>query len=120
MDVIRLSEFDYDLLCARFSEHDNSFRRMHGALDEATAVNPAERLVALRELERHFDIDLGSLCDRWSRRTRADTHPLERSVLEFMAEARAVDDAWELWIRVDRVQHVRDIMEDRLVPEPGS
>ncbi len=118
MDVVRLSVEDHALLCARFGEHGNSQRRMRDALAEAhDALGTLERLGALRAMERSLDVDLGSICWRWAHRGDAATHPLEHTVMEYVAEPRGAGDAWQLWIWIDRVRQLRELMEGRLVGE---
>ncbi len=119
MEFVRLSKQDHALLCARFAEHGNSQRRMRDALSGvATPQDVLGRLRALREMERAFDIDLGAVCWRWEHRIDEATHPLERSVMEYVADARGTGPAWELWVRLDRVRVLRELMEGRLVGEP--
>lgn len=120
MEVVCLGLDDRRLLAARFAEHGNSQRRMRAALLEGGSTEAAERLEALRLVERHFGVDLGSLCHRFARREDAATHPLERGVLDFVACRRLRrDGAEELWVLVDRVRQVRELVEgDRLVLEP--
>lgn len=122
MDVVCLSAGDCRLLAARFAEHGNSHRRMAGALREAGAVELVERLAALRRMEIHFAVDLGSLCHRFERRDAPAIHPLERAVLDYVASwGRRGDRAEELWVRLDRVRQVRDLIdEDELVSEPDA
>jgi hypothetical protein len=120
IEVLRLDEVDCRLLSARFAQHDNSHRRMAGALREAGALDMLDRLRALRSLERRFAIDLGSLCHRFERRNDAGTHPIERSVLSYVArEQRGPDGRMALLVLVDRVRSVRALIErGPLVYEP--
>jgi hypothetical protein len=112
VEIVRLTPEDCRLFSARFAEHGNSHRRMAGALGEAGATAALERIRVLRRLEAHFAIDLGSLCHRFERRDDAATHPLERLVLNYVAAWRRVDDgAEELWVRVDRVRALRELIE---------
>jgi len=121
MNVVRLSDLDQRLLAARFAQHGNSHRRMRSALAEAGVEASVSRLDALRRLERSFQIDLGSLCHRHGRRNRPETHPVERLVLDFITEVRFPGDAGEeLWVHLDRVAQVRDLMNGRLVGEPDA
>jgi hypothetical protein len=119
-EVLRLDEVDCRLLSARFRQHANSHRRMAGALREAGALEMLDRLRALRGLERRFAIDLGSLCHRFERRNDAGTHPIERSVLSYVARERTGPDGrMELLVLVDRVRSVRALIErGPLVYEP--
>ncbi|NLG63179.1 MAG: hypothetical protein GX539_13140 [Candidatus Cloacimonetes bacterium] len=119
MNVVRLSRQDHALLCARFAEHGNSQRRMRDALEEAAV--PADvigRLCALREMERALEVDLGAVCWRWEHRNDEATHPLERQIMEYVAEPRGTGSGWELWVRLDSVHALRELMEGRLVGEP--
>ncbi len=119
MDFVRLSQQDHALLCARFAGHGNSQRRMRDALTEtSTPGNVLDRLQALRQIERTHDFDLGAVCWRWEHRTDEATHPLERQVMEYVAEARGTGGEWMLWVRLDRVRVLRELMEGRLVGEP--
>ncbi len=120
MEVVQLDEADCRLLAARFEQHGNSHRRMAGALREADATEMLARLRALRALERRFAIDLGSLCYRFGRRDAAGTHPLERSVLDYVArESIGPDGRRDLLVMVDRVRSVRTLIEQgRLVHDP--
>jgi hypothetical protein len=112
VEIIRLSEEDFQLLVTRFAEHGNSQRRMAIALGEAGAATEVEHLRGLGRLEMHFMIDLGSLCHRFQKRNDAGTHPLERQVLDFVASWRVEEDgARELWVVVDRVRQLRHFME---------
>jgi len=120
MEVVQLDEADCRLLAARFEQHGNSHRRMAGALREAGALDLLERLRALRGLERRFAIDLGSLCHRFQHRDAAGTHPIERSVLAYVATERTGPDGRRgLLVMVDRVRSVRALIEQgRLVHDP--
>jgi hypothetical protein len=37
--------------------------------------------------------------------------------MEYVAEPRGTATAWELWVRLDRVRVLRELMEGRLVGE---
>lgn len=120
MNVVCLSPSDRSLLCARFAEHGNSFRRMADALGEAGAADARARLTALRQVERQFDLDLAEICYRFERRNRDSTHAMERTVVEFVAEERQNGDELQLWIIPERVQQVRELMDGKLVGERES
>jgi hypothetical protein len=115
MHVVRLTSSDRNLLCARFAEHGNSFRRMLDALCQAGADDAGARLAALRRIERRFDVDLAEICHRHGRRHLADTHPIERLVLDFITEERHCGPDPQLWIMPDRVHLVRQLKEGKLV-----
>jgi hypothetical protein len=117
MDVVCLTSQDHALLCARFAEHGNSQRRMRDALRDVHAARALERLCALRAMERRFGVDLGAVCWRWQHRADPQTHPLEHSVMSYIAERRNAQDGWELWIRLDRVHQLRELMAGGLVGE---
>jgi hypothetical protein len=122
MDIVSLTPTDFRLLTARFMEHDNSHRRMTSALAEAGAHAARERLAALRSMEIRFGIDLGSLCYRFSHRSDPGTHPIEQTVLAYVAQWRCSSDGREeLWVLLDRVRQVRELMvegEGQLAREP--
>ena len=118
--IVRLNPTDRRLLCARFDEHGNSHRRMFDALTEAGADEAGARLLALRTIEKTYDLDLAEICARHARRNDARTHPIERLVLEFIAEERHAEDETQLWILPDRVRQVRELMDGRLVGETES
>jgi len=120
MNVVRLSASDCRLLAARHAGHANSHRRMRAALSEVGARAAVARLDALRALERRFDIDLGVITGLHTRRDAADLHPIERLVLSYVSETRKSDHGEELWVLLDRVRDIRDLMEGRLVGEPGA
>ncbi len=122
MHVVCLSAEDCRLLAERFAVHGNSHRRMAGALKEAGALDTLERAGALRRLEANFEIDLGSLCHRFARRDHPSTHPLERMVLTYVATWRpCTEGGGELWVHVDRVREVRELIEEgERVGEPGA
>ena len=121
MEVVRLSVADCGLLAARYVEHGNSHRRMSLALQEAGAAPTVERLVNLRKLEHRFDVDLGLLCHWFVRREREDTHPVERTIINYLATARGTTDEREVWILIDRVRELRAFLDEgRLVAEPES
>lgn len=115
MHVVRLTESDRVLLCARFAEHGNSHVRMLSALADAGAQECRDRLAALRRIEKSFDLDLAEICHRHARRHDSRTHPIERLVLDFIAEERFDADEPQLWVLPERVRQVRDLMEGRLV-----
>jgi hypothetical protein len=120
VEVISLSAGDCRLLVARCAEHGNSHRRLVAALREAGATETVERARALRRLERHFQVDLGSLCLRHSRRDEPGAHPLERLVVEYVTSTRD-GDAGEVRVLLDRLREVRELMDaGQLVREPGS
>jgi hypothetical protein len=120
MEIVSLTPTDCRLLTSRFSEHDNSHRRMTSALEEAGAYAPRERLAALRALEIRFSIDLGSLCYRFMHRSDPGTHAIEQTVLAYVAQWRCSSDGREeLWVLLDRVRQVRELMEEgQLAREP--
>ncbi|CAN5642226.1 hypothetical protein BH23GEM10_BH23GEM10_03860 [soil metagenome] len=117
MDVVRLTASDCRLLRARWAEHDNSQRRMMQALTEAGSKS-ATRLDALRRIEKRFDLDLAEICYRHARRN--DAHPIERLVLEFIAEERHEPDDTQLWILPGNVRQVRELMDGKLVGDRDS
>lgn len=120
MDVVCLSASDRRLLCARFTEHENSHPRMIDALGDVAAGTKAS-LHALRCLERRFDLDLAEICHRHARRQDADTHPIERAVLDFIAEERMLPAGdVRLFILPQRVRQLRELMEGRLFVERES
>jgi hypothetical protein len=120
MNVICLTPADRSLLCARFTEHDNSHRRMFDALCEAGADDAGARLVALRAIEKRFDLDLAEICYRHSRRNHAKTHAIERMVVEFITEERHHEDGTQLWVMPERVLQVRELMDGKLVGDLES
>jgi hypothetical protein len=120
VQVVCLSHADRRLLSARFAVHGNSHRRMRGALEEAHAATAIAHLDALRGLERRFRVDLGSICWRYERRETPGVHPIERFVIAYITQCRRSERGDELWILLDRVSEIRDLMEGRLVGEPGS
>jgi hypothetical protein len=113
MQVVRLTEHDRQLLCARFRQHGNSHRKMLGALADAGAHDSGARLAALRRIEKRFDLDLAEICHRIDRRKTGAAHPIERVVLDFIAEERRADDGTQLWVMPDRVRQVRDLMDGK-------
>lgn len=120
MEILRLTPADCQLLSTRFAEHGNSLSVMRRALDEAGRHDDLERLRALRRMELHFRVDLGSLCHRFQLRDAPGTHPIETGVLDYVAQWRLADDGTpRLWVRIDRVRQIRQLMEeDELVREP--
>lgn len=115
MEVVRLEERDCRLLAARWAEHGNSMRRMRAALEEAGARDGLGRLEALRGVEKTFAVDLGSLCHKWLHRDHPRTHPLEREVMGWVAQAQTRGDgSLELTVIVDRVRQLRDLMAGQL------
>jgi hypothetical protein len=122
MDVISLTAADCRLLTARYAEHDNSHRRMSSALAESGSTRSLERLRALRSMEVHFGVDLGSLCFRFTHRNDKGTHPIEQTVLAYMAQWRSSSTGGdELWVLLDRVREVRELMQEeegQLAREP--
>lgn len=122
MEILRLTERDCRLLSTRFADHGNSHRGVCAAFRDDERAAEAERLEALRRMELRFGIDLGSLCYRFLRREAAHTHPLEKLVLDYIADWRTDSDGENgLWVRLDHVRKVRQLMEeDELVREPES
>jgi hypothetical protein len=112
MEVLSLKRSDCALLAARFREHGNSQRRMLGALEEAGAKESYTRLVVLRNIEKQMGVDLGMVCHRFEGRNNVGTHSLERAVLNYIAQWRPdVSGAQELWVRLDRIREVHDLIE---------
>lgn len=121
MEVVRLTSSDCTLLSARYSTHANSHRRMSIALTEAGAGGALGRLTTLRALERQFDVDLGMLCHWYEQRDAAQTHPVQSAIIRYLTASHVQDGGPELWIRLDRVRDLRDLMEEsRLVGDPES
>jgi hypothetical protein len=117
MDVICLSAPDRRLLCARYAEQGNSFRRMFDALADAGASDACARLAALRRIERQFDLDLAEICHRHAHRNDERTHPIERQVVDFVAEERQCGADAQLWVMPGRVRQLRELMDGKLVGE---
>jgi hypothetical protein len=117
-ELVSLSKADCGLLAARYGEHGNSQRRFLQALEEAAADDSFARMCTLRQMERHFAVDLGMLCYHFMHRNDKDTHPIKRAVMNYVAEwgfgANALE---ELHVRIDRVREVRDIVEDGRLAE---
>ena len=120
MHVVCLTASDQNLLRARWTEHDNSQRRMLDALAEAGASEASERLGALRSIEKRYDLDLAEICHRHAHRNDDTTHPIERMVLDFIAEEREVEHDTQLLVLPDRVRQVRELMNGKLVGDPES
>ena len=112
--IVCLSPADRRLLCSRFDEHGNSHVRMFDELTKAGADDAGARLLALRSIEKRFDLDLAEICARHARRNDGSTHPIERLVLEFITEERHAEDETQLWVMPDRVRQVRDLMDGSL------
>ena len=121
MEVVRLTRSDCTLLAARYANHSNSHRRMAQAMTEAGAADSLGRLTTLRTVERQFDVDLGMLCHWYEQRDASQTHPVQRAIIHYLTASCAPGAGAELWIRLDRVRELRDLMEEsRLVGEPES
>ena len=122
MEVLSLKKSDCALLTARFSQHGNSQRRMLAALEEAGAKESYTRLVVLRTIEKQMSVDLGMVCHRFEHRNDSGTHSFERAVMNYIAQWRlSISGAEELWVRVDRIREVRDLIEEgRMVTEPEA
>jgi hypothetical protein len=121
VEVLSLTAADRRLLAARCAEHGNSHRRLVAALLDAGATDVADRARALRRLERHFGIDLGSLCQRHARRADPACHPLERMVVDYVSTTRPGPDGGELWVLLDRLREVRELVDPgQLVREQES
>ena len=120
-ELVLISRSDCSLLAARYGEHGNSQRRMLGALEEAAADDAFARLCALRQMEKHFQVDLGMLCYHFEHRNDLGTHPIQRAVMNYVASWLDANGREELRVRIDRVREVRDIVEEgRLISEqPG-
>ena len=113
MDVVCLTMFDRGLLGGRWNEHENSHLRMLDVLEQSRATEAIARLKALRSIEKHFNIDLAEICHRHE--LRADAHPIEKLVLDFICEERITGSEAQLWIMPDRVRQVRELMDGKLV-----
>lgn len=122
MEVLSLKRSDHALLTARFAEHGNSQRRMLAALAEAGATESYTRLLVLRNIEKQMSVDLGMVCHRFEHRNDAATHAIERAVMNYIAQWRLTHlGAEELWVRIDRIREVRDIIEEQpVVAEPDA
>lgn len=118
MEVVRLAASDARLLAARYTRHGNSHRRMRSALEEAGALAAAERLTALRRMERSFGVDLGRVCSLYQRREDPALHPLERAVIEYITATLSGAGGDEVLLLLDNLRRVRELMEGRLVAEP--
>lgn len=93
---------------------------MLSALEEVCAHDARARLFVLRQLEKSVGVDLGMLCHHFDHRDDATTHPLERTVMNYVAHWRTNQAGREdLWVILDRVREVREVVEEgRLVGEP--
>ena len=126
MDVVALTFADRRLLASRYEQHANSHRIMRESLLQQGADELAVRLEGLRSIERKFDLDLGLVCHLYEHRGDRDRHPIEKLVVDFITdahqsvarEATSTSDADELlWVLPERVRQVRDLMQDRTVPD---
>ena len=121
MEVLCLTVADYGLLKSRYAEHGNSQLRLAAALEEAGATEQLKHSKALRRMEVTYGVDLGSICYRFERRHDAGIHPIETMVMNFVAEWRGENGRRELWVSLDRVRQVRELMEEgQLAREPES
>jgi hypothetical protein len=121
LEVVRLAPADCLMLASRYAEHANSHIRMSTALVEAGADDAAERLYALRQIERQFDVDLGMLCHWYEQRDAAETHPVQRAIIQYLTARQDTSNSNELLFRLDRVRELRELLEEsRLVGEPES
>jgi hypothetical protein len=117
-ELVSLTRTDCSVLAARYAEHANSQRRMLDALEEACADGAFARLCALRKLEKHFQVDLGMLCHHFEHRNDRDTHPIQRAVMNYVAQWYVgTNGLEELHVRIDRVREVREIVEDGRLAE---
>ena len=115
MEVVTITRSDCALLAARFASHGNSQKRMLTALEEACAGDAFARMVVLRQMEKKIGVDLGMVSYHFEHRNDAETHALERAVMNYVAQWKGDD----LWICLDRIREVRDIVEEgKLVGEP--
>ena len=112
MEVLCLSVADYGLLKSRYAEHGNSQLRLAEALKEAGATDALRQSKTLRRMEVSFGIDLGSVCHRFEHRHDTGTHPIETMVMNFVAEWRGSNGRRELWVLIDRLRQVRELMEE--------
>jgi hypothetical protein len=120
VQVLCLAERERRLLATRFSEHANSHKAMERALRDAGATGALRLLDVLRRLERQHNIDLGEVCHRFAERNHPETHPIERFVMSYIAEERPRPNGGrELWVLVDRIAQVRELMDSRAVGEPS-
>ena len=118
MDVVALTLADCALLSERYTQHNNSWRRMHASLMEAGAHETADRLRALRKLEGAFDVDLGLLCHWYQSRDEDATHPVARAIIRYIVQAQNGSND-RVWVVLDRVRELRALTEEgRLVGEP--
>lgn len=121
MEVLCLTVADYGLLKSRYAEHNNSQLRLAAALEEVGATDVLRQSKALRRMEVTFGVDLGSLCHRFEHRHDAGIHPIETMVMNFVAEWRGENGRRELWVLLDRLRQVRELMEEgQLAREPES
>lgn len=91
---------------------------MLDALEEAAADEAFARLCTLRQLEKHFQVDLGMLCHHFEHRNDQKTHPIQRAVMNYVAQWYVgANGVQELHVRIDRVRGVRDIVEDGRLAE---
>ncbi|HUP18339.1 MAG TPA: hypothetical protein VM778_00135 [Gemmatimonadota bacterium] len=116
MHYILLTLDHVELAARRFREHDNSpasIARHYRGLEDDTTLRAC---LALRRIERQYEINLGTICFKFLEKERRPTSRVQQQVMDYVAEwNELVDGTLGLVVSVDRVREI-----DRLAQGDGA
>lgn len=121
MDFILLTPEQVDLAAARFREHDNSPVKIARHFRRADDEPNLRTSIAIRRIERRFEINLGTVCHKFLETETGPTPRVQQQVMDYVAEWRELDDgSVGLLVSVDRVREIDRLAQGDAAPWPPS
>lgn len=121
MEFILLTSEQVDVAACRFREHGNSPARIARHFRDADDESMLRLCLALRRLERQFEINLGTICHKFLEVETSPTPEVQRRVMDYVAGWQEIDDgAVRLLVSVDRVREIDRLAEGDVAEWPTS
>ncbi|MBW3661162.1 MAG: hypothetical protein KY397_05960 [Gemmatimonadetes bacterium] len=121
MDFILLTAEQVDVAACRFREYGNSPARIARHFREAEDEAMLRLCLALRRVERKFEINLGTICHKLLETETRPTPEVQRRVMDYVAGWQEMDDGRQrLLVSVDRVREIDRLAEGDVAEWPIS
>lgn len=121
MHYILLTPEQVELAARRFREHDNSpasIARHYRELEDEPFLRAC---LALRRIERQYEINLGTICFKFLEKERRPTSRVQQQVMDYVAEWNELADGnLGLVVSVDRVREIDRLARGDSAPWPTS
>lgn len=121
MEYILLTSEQVDVAACRFRDHGNSPARIARHFRDADDESMLRLCLALRRLERQFEINLGTICHKFLEVETRPTPEVQRRVMDYVAGWQEIDEgAVRLLVSVDRVREIDRLAEGNVAEWPTS